>query len=675
MATINSLKNKKKERFQKALDTKTWLCVLFMLFACFHYELNAQCSYMKDYHGIIATIAKGSTAGQSFKMEAGCTNGDNTFEYFEINHQSPWNNRLTVRIYEGKTFTGEPRYTQGNISINAAQANTKIKINLEGGDGDLSFEAGETYTITITPEISHFRWNGDRNNSNTTNEALWPNNGGRWAGTFDYFYTIGTANSNNNSSTSATQLTEFYQRYPSGMSEDFKDVVETYIEVEDLVIDEDYSQASQKLSALWTKYPKGSDVWDDIKAHNVWVGIPAAYNGLRALDDVVNFHLTNSSPCSDPIAMNIKVVLVGKTSGLMPANPNQMTAGQGTQTTKTLDGRLTANNNKLIEDLLFVFSGFIEASTKGVIKPNIEVIELPNFEYLASVKEVSTGKASAYGDSYPDIWSSLQPEQKNSTDLWWIMYPSFVPGIGGQASTSTPNFNGTSFYTGGKDIAPTGAPVIWCDDIFFLEKQLHTGGGSITDIERRCYAAMWFQHEFFHHLFDAFPTFRNLRAINSSIPVTPDNLEQSGHVWFTQSSWPSDFQGKFEADYFHEAMEKRLKEVVEGPLAERLIVRRDAVPSNILNSVPQSEIEGNYEALVVLNGYNEFSITKDGNKYVWENLIPIKYYMNLNLSEGIFTNGPGNLDVRLQLKIDKNTCQFTPEVIGIRHAEGLNLKK
>lgn len=165
------------------------LCVI--LFLGITLQSNAQCSNMKDYNGMTATIAKGSTVGQSFTISADCASGDNEFEYFEINHQSPWNNTFTLKIYEGENYTGTPRFTKENISMQAGGANTKFRIDLAGGTGDLSFETGQTYTFTLTPHDSHFRWNGDNTNTQN-NKALWPNNGGTWVDHFDYLYTVGT---------------------------------------------------------------------------------------------------------------------------------------------------------------------------------------------------------------------------------------------------------------------------------------------------------------------------------------------------------------------------------------------------------------------------------------------------------------------------------------------------
>ena len=624
---------------------------------------------MKDHRGITATMAKGSTAGQSFTIDATCTNGNNTFSYFEISHQTPWDNTLTLRIYEGKDFNGTPRFTKRNITTSRVTTSTKIKIQLEGGDGDLSFENGKTYTFTITPEDHHFRWNGDRNNTNLSGEGLWPNNGGTWAGTFDYFYEVGTINTGISSSETQSQLDELYAKYPN-ITGKLKTIIDTYVKVEDLVVSGNYEEASSELTSLWNMYPKGDSSWDFQSNNNIWLGIPAAYNGLRALDDIVSSHASNST-CTNPISLNIKVVLVGKSTGIMPNNPVEMTTGNGIHKTKMIDARLRANNNELINDLLYVFSRYIEAATNGTVKPSIEIIELPNFEYPVTVKEEPHGKASAYGNpdptnddnTFPNIWSELTSEQKNSTDLWWIIYPSFVPGIGGNLQTTTPNFNNISFFTGGTATGPKGEAVLFVDDLFFLEKQLHIGGGSMTDIERRCYAATWFQHEYFHYLFDVFPN---------------EELEEESHIWFQRDKWPNEFEGMFEADYFHEAMDKRLSIVENGPLVNRIIIRRDAVPSDVFSKLDQSDLEGDYSALVPVNKYNRFSIKKklgSTNKYIWKNEVPLEYEMDLRLNEGIFSNAPGGYDARLQLKYDENTCAFVTEVIGIRHGKGLIIKK
>lgn len=153
----------------------------------------AQCEYMKDYNALIATIGKGTAAGQSIQMN--CVSGTNEFTSFTINHQSPWNANLTLRIYNGKSASASDlRYTQTNINIPASGNNTKYTIQLGGGQGDLTFEGGQTYTFTLETTTTHFRWNGDRSGGSAISPgmAYWPNNGGTWAPDFDYFYQVGS---------------------------------------------------------------------------------------------------------------------------------------------------------------------------------------------------------------------------------------------------------------------------------------------------------------------------------------------------------------------------------------------------------------------------------------------------------------------------------------------------
>jgi hypothetical protein len=50
------------------------------------------------------------------------------------------------------------------------------------------------------------------------------------------------------------------------------------------------------------------------------------------------------------------------------------------------------------------------------------------------------------------------------------------------------------------------------------------------------------QHEYYHHLFQLFKQF---------------GLEAKSHQWFDRSTWPDDFEGVIEPDYYHEALHKR----------------------------------------------------------------------------------------------------------------------
>jgi len=65
----------------------------------------------------------------------------------------------------------------------------------------------------------------------------------------------------------------------------------------------------------------------------------------------------------------------------------------------------------------------------------------------------------------------------------------------------------------------------------------------------------WLQHEFFHHVFSAY---RKL------------GLEATSHQWHDRAAWPPDFEGRLEADYYAEALHRRLQLETRPPLHVRL---------------------------------------------------------------------------------------------------------
>lgn len=99
-------------------------------------------------------------------------------------------------------------------------------------------------------------------------------------------------------------------------------------------------------------------------------------------------------------------------------------------------------------------------------------------------------------------------------------------------------------------------PVFICEDDCILKKTAPSQGvGFRTEAERRMYLPEWLQHEFFHHLFTSWPDL---------------NLEKDGnHQWFDRSKWPADFTGKIEEDYYSEALNKRLYQLIPS-IAQRL---------------------------------------------------------------------------------------------------------
>jgi len=66
--------------------------------------------------------------------------------------------------------------------------------------------------------------------------------------------------------------------------------------------------------------------------------------------------------------------------------------------------------------------------------------------------------------------------------------------------------------------------------------------------ERQSYLPQWFDHEFYHMVFEAYQDKVDLGQ----------NFSNGGHSWFTRSNWPSDFAGNNEFDFYDEVLKKRL---------------------------------------------------------------------------------------------------------------------
>jgi hypothetical protein len=134
------------------------------------------------------------------------------------------------------------------------------------------------------------------------------------------------------------------------------------------------------------------------------------------------------------------------------------------------------------------------------------------------------------------LWYEIGLTDMAEADWWWLIYPSHVP-------EQYPAFQNAEFVTGGMGTGPVGpSPYFIIDDRWLLRKPPHIGTGTYSKIEREAYLPQWLQHEFFHHLFRTYREF---------------GLEDTPHQWFDRNTWPVDFVGRYEADYFHEAVYKR----------------------------------------------------------------------------------------------------------------------
>ncbi|MEN1786432.1 MAG: hypothetical protein AAGF77_15050, partial [Bacteroidota bacterium] len=111
----------------------------------------AQCSNTNNSSHVRADnhIFSGQSFGQSIVANASCFDG-NVFTEFSFSAQGSSPTKFDLKIYEGQSASGTPRYTQTNISFPPPNRGTKLSVELIGGTGDRTFVSGKTYTFILT---------------------------------------------------------------------------------------------------------------------------------------------------------------------------------------------------------------------------------------------------------------------------------------------------------------------------------------------------------------------------------------------------------------------------------------------------------------------------------------------------------------------------------------------
>ena len=117
-------------------------------------------------------------------------------------------------------------------------------------------------------------------------------------------------------------------------------------------------------------------------------------------------------------------------------------------------------------------------------------------------------------------------------------------------------------------------------------KVSHLGKCAYSDIECRAYMPQWLQHEFVHDFFATWSDF---------------HLEDTPHQWFNRATWPNDFVGSPEPDYYYEAMVKRLMTATPR-LAEGLM------RPLFMDAQDITSLIGEYQRYSVENNWHEVTI-------------------------------------------------------------------
>jgi len=444
----------------------------------------------------------------------------------------------------------------------------------------------------------------------------------------------------------------------------YRRALDTFLTAEDRYWAGDHDAVSRMLEQLWAQHPPGSEEWARCKSQiaGINIGVPPCYYGLRMLTDCARWRVAPPPKGAKPPAHHtatLTVVLVGRSRGVQPTSWAELKANSGRDVEHTLHPLLLANEHQVVHQSLRLFSEYVLAMTGGRLGVRTRVRHLRDLAVPVHAVAAPYRTAGLAGDAMERIWASVPAKVTASTDWWWVLYPSHVP-------EEYPDFEKTEFITGGMGRGPDGAsPCFIIDDLWLVRKPPHLGHGPYSEEERRAYLPQWLQHEFFHHLLACYPQF---------------GLEAKGHQWFDRSSWPSDFQGRFEADYFHEALYKRLQPLGDPPL--HVTLRYTPPPKALFRHLSTDSLCGAYRHQPVANDWHIGSIQPDPDAHGegkpvlrWTNKAGVSWRLWPDIEGGVprtgadnpyyESNPTGGRAFRIVLRRDADG-RYLPEVAGFQ---------
>lgn len=377
----------------------------------------------------------------------------------------------------------------------------------------------------------------------------------------------------------------------------------------------DHQAAKQTLDALWAYKPTGHPSWGNLATQpfGINIGSPPCYYALRMLSDTVDWHVQNPGFVQADRAVRLTVVLVGKSSGVEPQSLQDIQQGTGVPVQHQLHPLLLEDGSKVVHESLRLFREYVTAMTEGGLAVETRVLHLSEVD-LAVHAEALPGRFYAGPTDATELFYDIPPQEIAAGDWWWLIYPSHVP-------EQYPDFQGAEFVTGGMGAGPVGpSPLFVIDDRWLVRKPPHIGSGIYTKLEREAYLPQWLQHEFFHHLFRTYSEF---------------GLEASSHQWFDLGTWPPDFDGRYEADYFHEALYKRLQGATP-PLTSALRYATADAPWHLFDV---TDLLGDYQRNPVQNNWHNGSIQL-GPQLEWQNQAGVDWNLYDDIQSGQLLTGP-----------------------------------
>jgi len=392
--------------------------------------------------------------------------------------------------------------------------------------------------------------------------------------------------------------------------------LQTLVQAQQLYREQDYVGAKLALDALWAQHPVADPSWAALPTQpfGINLGSPPCYYGLRMLTDMATWRVANPTLPPPPRTVRLTVIVVGQSNGIEPQNLTDLHQGTGIPVVHSLDARVPEDNYRVVRQSLWLFREYIVAATQGQLDVELKILPLPAVDLPVYASGAPGAVSYASLVDATQVFPLVPAADLAATDWWWVVYPSHVP-------EQHPDFEDAEFITGGMGAGPSSSPLFIIDDRWLVRKPPHLGQGQYSPVERKTYLPQWLQHEFFHHLFRTYPEF---------------GLEATPHQWFDLSTWPPDFIGLYEPDYFHEALIKRLQQATP-PLHVALRYSTAGAPWDQLTL---TDLLGTYRREPVLNPWHIGDIQLAGAQLQWLNTAPFSWNLENDIPNGRLLTGP-----------------------------------
>jgi hypothetical protein len=423
---------------------------------------------------------------------------------------------------------------------------------------------------------------------------------------------------------------------PVQFSELYREALDVFLTTQEIYRKAEYARASELLKHFWERHPPGTREWADAmreadavaETAGLNFGSPVCYYALRMLTDCVAWRVKAAALPPDTVRqVRLTVLLVGHSSGIEPSTLKELEDNTGEFVVRSLDPLLQANGHEIIHKSLWLFEEYVRAITGGKLKVETSIVSLTDLDIPVRTTAKPRPTTNLAPAAVQTVWNVVDDGVKARTDWWWILFPAHFP-------YKHPDFEKTEFAGEVSMWAgPDGfSPAFVAEDSWLVNKPRHLGKGRYTEEERMAYFPQWLQHEFFHHLFRAYLEFK---------------LETKAHQWFDRGTWPSDFKGLIEPDYFTEALRRRLLPLGDPPLNIKL--RYAPPPKELLQRITPAMLLGKYRRDPIENLWHEGSIAIDNRPAEpkkpamrWTNYAGTSWGLELDSAKGSLLTGQDN---------------------------------